>query len=153
MESLDKDTVIFKNKSLSDLLGVIYDNSTKKQRVIESLLESVKPLLANIADVSVMLPILKDVLDVSVKNDEQLIKVAAIIQRMIQPPSKSNFNNGNGEFSILSESEKTEIMLKVKDAGLKLDTDNQLKSLQDKVNKAKEIVKYENAQIMEGIIN
>jgi len=151
MESLDKDTVIFKNKSLSDLLGVIYDNSTKKQKVIESLLESVKPLLANIADVSVMLPILKEVLDVSVKNDEQLIKVAAIIQRLIQPQAKSNFNTPNNEFIILSDTEKADILKKSKESSFKLDTDNQLKNLQEKITKAKEIVQHENAKIMEGI--
>jgi len=153
MESLDKDSKIFKNKSLSDVMSTIYDNSTKKQKIIESLLESVKSTLSNITDISVILPIIKDVLDVSVKNDEQMIKLAAIIQRLIQP-SKITGGINSDPFEILSESEKTAILNRAKELGSigsNQEIDAKLNKLQADINKSKEIVETQNKMLIDNI--
>ena len=75
------DKEIFDGKSFSDLLKEIHSNSKKKDKQINSLIAQLQPLVKNITDATILVPLIKDYLDVGVKNDEQLIKMAGIIQR------------------------------------------------------------------------
>ncbi|HMS90716.1 MAG TPA: hypothetical protein PKC87_00635 [Candidatus Absconditabacterales bacterium] len=83
------ETVIFGKKTVSDLFKEIYDNSRNKEKQINALIGELKPLIENIGDAQLVVPMIKEYLDVGVKNDEHLIKLAAIIQRMD--------GNGKGE--------------------------------------------------------
>ena len=67
--SINKDELIFDNKSLSDLFSDIYKNSKNKQKKIDDLLDMVKNLVTGISEAAIVLPILKEVLEVGVKND------------------------------------------------------------------------------------
>lgn len=78
--SLDKK--IFKDKTLSDLFGEIYDNSRKKDRQIGALVGELQGLIEGIDDATLVVPMIKEYLEIGVKNDEHLIKMAAIIQRL-----------------------------------------------------------------------
>ena len=78
--SLDKK--IFKDKTLSDLFGEIYDNSRTKDRQISALVAELKTLIEGIDDATLVVPMIKEYLEIGVKNDEHLIKMAAIIQRL-----------------------------------------------------------------------
>ena len=53
-----------------------------------------------------IIPMLKEYLEINVKNDDQLVKVAAIVQRMIASESKGGADE---EFS-LSDAEKEQLM-------------------------------------------
>lgn len=67
-----------------------------------------KDLLKFVTDTAsavALVPILKDYLEVSVKNDEQLIKVAAIVQKLASAEAKGS----DSEFG-LSELEKEQLM-------------------------------------------
>ena len=77
------DTEIFGSKKFSDLLKDIYDNQKKKDRQINLLIADLKPLITNIGDAALLVPVIKDYMEVSVKNDEHLVKLAAVIQRMV----------------------------------------------------------------------
>lgn len=78
-----KDDKIFDNVSLSDLLSDIYKNSTVKKSKIDVIMDSFLPLIKQSKDVAYVGSVVKDLLDVSVKNDEQLVKIATIAQRLI----------------------------------------------------------------------
>lgn len=76
------ETVIFGKKTVSDVLKEVYDNSKRKDLQINALIGELKPLVESIGDASVVVPMIKEYLDVGVKNDEHLIKMLAIVQRM-----------------------------------------------------------------------
>jgi len=99
------DFELFQGTSFSDLMKDVYHNSKKKSRQIDSLIQDLKPFIKNIGDATIIAPLLKDYLEVSVKNDEQLIKVAAIVQKLASAEAKGSDN----EFG-LSELEKEQLM-------------------------------------------
>lgn len=76
------ETVIFGNKTVSDVLKEIYDNSKNKSKQVNSLIGELKPLVENIGDATLVVPMIKEYLEVGVKNDEHLIKMVALVQRL-----------------------------------------------------------------------
>ena len=104
------DSEIFGNKKFSDLLKDIYDNQKKKDRQINLLIADLKPLIQNISDAAILVPVIKDYMEVSVKNDEHLVKMAAVIQRMV-----SNKNEEGSSF--LTDEEKESLLNQIKDIG------------------------------------
>ena len=76
------DTTIFGKKTVSDVLKEIYDNSRSKDKQINALIGELKPLVENIGDATLVVPMIKEYLEVGVKNDEHLIKMVALVQRL-----------------------------------------------------------------------
>ena len=97
MGSLDE--VIFGKKKFSDILEEIYNNQKKKQKQIDSLIQELKPLVQDVGDATLIVPLLATYLDMGVKNDDQLIKMATIVQRIFN----NNTSSDGGEFVISSE--------------------------------------------------
>jgi ferritin len=102
MNNLDSD--IFGGKKLKDLFQEIYNNQKKKEKQISSLIEELKPMVESIGDATLIVPLLKEYLEIGVKNDEQLIKMATIIQRCLTSNTSSE-----GEL-IISEEEKAQLL-------------------------------------------
>jgi hypothetical protein len=96
---MDFDQKIFGNKSFSDLLKNIYDNSREKEKQIKDLISGLKPFVADTQSALMVVPLIKEYLDVSVKNDDSLIKMAGIVQRAMAN------SGGNGDGDFLSEAE------------------------------------------------
>ena len=109
MGQLDKN--IFGSKKFSDILEEIYNNQKKKEEQISTLISELKPLIQDIGDATLVVPLLKEYLEISVKNDEQLIKMATIIQRAVQ-----NEGNDDGNFG-MTEEEKQQLLNEVKKYG------------------------------------
>lgn len=84
------DKVIFGKKTFSDLLEEIHENSTTTRGQVKALISELKPLIESIGDATLIVPMIKEYLEISVKNDEQLIKMAAIVQRMENASSKGD---------------------------------------------------------------
>tara|TARA_S200002703_G_scaffold142512_2_gene134963 strand:+ start:37 stop:417 length:381 start_codon:yes stop_codon:yes gene_type:complete len=107
--SLDKE--IFSGKTLSDLFGEIYDNSKETKGQVKALIGELKPLIENIGDATLIVPMIKEYMEIGVKNDEHLIKLATVIQRIETAAAKGD---GSGEFDfsdlqdLLEESEALE---------------------------------------------
>jgi hypothetical protein len=91
---------LFDGTSFSDLMRDVYHNSKKKSRQIDSLIQELRPMIKNVGDATVMVPLIKDYLEVSVKNDDALVKLAAIVQRIVS--ASSNADDGN-EFGMTDE--------------------------------------------------
>jgi hypothetical protein len=96
------DQILFDGKSSSDVFKEIYTNSKKKDKQINALIAELKPLIQHIGDAPVVVPLIKEYLEVSVKNDEHLIKMMAVIQRL----SNSTTNGGN---SLLTDEEMKQL--------------------------------------------
>lgn len=95
--------MIFGNKKFSDILSEIYDNQTEKKKQITGLISELKPLISDIGDATLIVPLIKEYLEIGVRNDEQLIKMATIVQRVV--------NNSNSEDSSgITEAEKEELL-------------------------------------------
>ena len=76
------DVTVFDGMSLSDLFKKIHKNNKDIDKQIGEFIETMKPMATSNAGSAVMLmPTVKDLIDVNVKNNEQLIKMAAIAQR------------------------------------------------------------------------
>jgi hypothetical protein len=76
------DVTIFGNTSLSDLFKQIHRNNKDVDKQINELIDTLKPIATSNAGSAVMLmPTVKDLIDVNVKNNDQLIKMAGIAQR------------------------------------------------------------------------
>jgi hypothetical protein len=103
MSSLDSD--IFGDKKLKDIFQEIYTNQKKKEKQISALIEELKPLIDDIGDATLVVPLIKEYLEIGVKNDEQLIKMATIIQRCL-----SNNNSSGGDSYIISDEEKAQLL-------------------------------------------
>lgn len=105
---MDLNTVIFKKKTFSSLLEDIYKNSKEKDEKIKVLIEQVKEMIKTPADAVMVVPVLKDYLDMSIKNDDSLIKMAGIVQKAINATSA-----GEGA-DYLTEKEKQELFDEIK---------------------------------------
>jgi hypothetical protein len=102
MDSLESN--IFGDKKLKDLFQEIYTNQKKKERQISALIEELKPMVESIGDATLIVPLLKEYLEIGVKNDEQLIKMATIIQRCL------NTNSSAESGLIISDAEKAQLL-------------------------------------------
>lgn len=99
---------IFKGKDFSSLLEDIYVNRNKKDEQIKILIEDIRPLVKSMSDATILVPLLKDYIEVGVKNDEQLVKMAAIVQRALARTTAGS-TGLESEF-ILSDEEKEDLM-------------------------------------------
>jgi len=105
---MDFDIEIFKGKSFSDLMKDIYSNSSKKDRQINMLIGELRPLIKNVGDATVIVPLIKEYLEVGVKNDEHLVKLAAVVQRLVSTSNRVQAETGQSW--MLSEEEKKQLM-------------------------------------------
>ena len=101
MDSLNQ--IIFDDKSFSDLLKEIHKNQSKKSKQLASLIAELRPLITNLGDATVVVPLIKEYMEISVKNDDQLIKMAAIVQRL------STGASSTGEGGLLTEEEMEQL--------------------------------------------
>ena len=105
---MEFDIEIFKGKSFSDLMKDIYSNSSKKDRQINMLIGELRPLIQNVGDATVIVPLIKEYLEVGVKNDDHLVKLAAIVQRLVSTNNRVQSDTGNSW--MLSDEEKKQLM-------------------------------------------
>jgi hypothetical protein len=96
---------VFKGKNFSDLLSDIYTNAKKKELQINSLIKDLQPMIRNIGDATVIVPLIAEYMDISVKNDDHLIKMAAIVQRAM---ARTASDTANGV--LLTDEEKRQLL-------------------------------------------
>lgn len=114
-DRMDLKQEIFAGKTYDKLLQEIHENSVINKAVITELIDQVKPMIKNAVDANMMIPVIKDCMDINIRNDEQLIKVASIVQRIMSAEVKGILGSGNN-ISGLSEDEKVELLKNFKDS-------------------------------------
>jgi len=130
---------LFPGKNLSGLFEDIYKNQQNKKQRISELIAEMKKVIRHAGDMAVIGPIIKDLIDTSVRNDESLIKMAAIAQRIIGAQHKAE-----GDSGFLSDEEKEQLLKQLDETiaevsdehDIKVDElTNEIEELKQKVNK------------------
>ena len=112
---MEKDFKIFEDKNFSDLSKEIYENSKLKKTQIDLLIQEVHSYIQGIEDIAIVGPVLKELFDVAVKNDDNLLKLATVIQRIM-----SKHQIDDSDVGLLSDEEKEELMNSLEDAASEL---------------------------------
>jgi len=112
---MEKDFKIFDNKNFSDLSKEIYENSKLKKIQIDLLIQEVHGYIQGIEDIAIVGPVLKELFDVAVKNDDNLLKLATVIQRIMNKRA-----DDDSDISLLSDAEKEELMNTLEDTAVEL---------------------------------
>ena len=110
------DYEIFDGKSLSDLFKDIYENTKTNKTQLEVLMKEVVSFIKDGDTAVQIIPMLKEYLEINVKNDDQLVKVAAIVQRIIAAENKGSSEDEFG----LSDKEKEQLMGAIHEAAADL---------------------------------
>lgn len=110
------DFELYKGKTFASLCKDIVTNAEEKKTQLDVLITDLREMIKTINDAVTIVPLLKEYFDVSVRNDEQLIKLAAIIQRMIAGKA-SDGENGS---AILTEDERKQLMTVVEETAKKM---------------------------------
>ena len=110
------DYEIFEGKSLSGLFKDIYENTKTNKTQLEVLMKEVVGFIKDGDTAVQIIPMLKEYLEINVMNDDQLVKVAAIVQRIIAAESKG----GSEEEFGLSDAEKEQLMGAIEEAATDL---------------------------------
>jgi hypothetical protein len=100
------DYEIFEGKSLSSLFKDIYDNTTYNRKQLDVLTRELVKFIKDGDTAVQMVPMIKEYLEINVKNDDQLVKMAGIVQRLISAEGKAGSEDEYG----LSEEEKTQLL-------------------------------------------
>ena len=106
------DFEVFDGKSLSDLFKDIYDNTQTNKKQLEVLMQEVVGFIKDGDTAVQIIPMLKEYLEINVKNDDQLVKMAAVVQRIISSEQRGSVGDEFG----LSDSEKEQLMGALEDA-------------------------------------
>ena len=62
------DSIIFGDKKFSDILEEIYNNQKKKSEQVTALISELKPLVNEIGDATLIVPLIKEYMEIGVKN-------------------------------------------------------------------------------------
>ncbi len=109
-----KDYEIFDGKKLCDVFQDIYENSSTKKSQIMKLINELRTLIKTLSDATIIVPLIAQYLEISVRNDEHLIKLAEIVQRLIKADNVGGSGVGSIE-DLLSEDDKQKLLEKAVD--------------------------------------
>ena len=129
---MSTDYELFKGKSLSSLFEDIYNNSKHNKHQLEVLVKEVTSFIKD-GDMAVQLiPMIKEYLEINVKNDEMLVKMASIVQKIVAAESKGSSENEFG----LSDSEKEQLLKGIDDVVVDLQkrSDEVTTEIKSKIN-------------------
>ena len=102
---------IFEGKTLSDVFKDIYDNSSQTRTQLSHLIKELKPFLKSINDAAILIPVIKEILEIGVKNDEMKVKLATEVVKLVrQDKAKSD-----EPLVLLSDEEKDQLTQEVED--------------------------------------
>ena len=107
---------IYDGQTFDKLLKQIHENSNEKSSQLANLIRKLTEFIKSPDDAALLVPLVAQYLEVGVKNDEQLIKLAGIIQRFVKTTSTTVEDNSYG----LTDEERAEILANAKDTTAKV---------------------------------
>ena len=122
--------ILFDDKSFSDLLKEIHGNQRKKAKQLAQLIAELRPLVQSLGDATVVVPLIKEYMEISVKNDDALLKMAAVVQRL----STGVVSTGDG--GLLTEEEMAQLQDLTEEIAKTVEEPKQLEAPQDDNNKS-----------------
>ena len=118
---MDTNFEIYDGKSFKDLVKDIVQNSQVKRDQMDIIISELRDKISTVNDIPIVAPIIKDYMEASIKNDEQLVKLAGVIQRL----NSATQSGATDQFS-LSEEERNQLLKEIDD--VKKETDSPLPS-------------------------
>ena len=106
------DYEIFDGKSLSSLFKDIYENTEFNRKQLEVLTKELVQFIKDGDTAIQIVPMIKEYLEINVKNDDQLVKMAGIVQRLISAESRGGAEDEYG----LSDKEKQQLLSGIEDS-------------------------------------
>jgi len=103
------DNKIFDGKSFEDLTKDIYENQQNKKLQLDLLIQEIHGMIQTMDDAVLVTPLIKELFEVAIKNDEHLVKLASVWQRILSK------NNTQEDGMLLSESEKEDLIAALQD--------------------------------------
>jgi hypothetical protein len=138
---MENDVEIFEGKTFSSLVRDIYNNSSHKKDQINQIIKDLHSMIKDVGGATVVAPMIKDYLDVSVKNDDQLVKLSSVLQRVI---NGSGSNSDTPNDFILSESEKEQLYKSVQNEVTEIEKSE--KQIKDELNKITDSISKDGSQ-------
>lgn len=132
---MEYDDEIFSGKKFSDITKDLYTINQDKRDQIKILIDDLRSLIKTTDNAIMLAPLIKDYLDVSVRNDDILNKLVATIQRHISLSAKKDISD-DGE--LLSDSDWDELRRNVEDV---IDDDNKVTNIKKQIDKQNEEAK------------
>ena len=105
---MSTDFELFPGKNLSGLFEDIYNNQINKKKHISEVIYEMRKMIGHKGDMGIIGPIIKDLIDTSVRNDDQLVKLATIAQRIIASNQKSE-----GDTGYLTDAEREQLLAEI----------------------------------------
>lgn len=105
---MSMDTVIFEGKTLADMFSDVYKNTNTKREQINQFVASMVKLIRTPEDAAVLGPVIQSFLEVNVKNDEHIVRLVQIAQRLVLVSTK------NVDTGLLTEEEKNQLLNNIK---------------------------------------
>tara|TARA_R110001592_G_scaffold98132_1_gene280481 strand:+ start:4280 stop:4717 length:438 start_codon:yes stop_codon:yes gene_type:complete len=141
---MDRNDEIFKGTSFADLMHDVYHNSKKKDRQINQLISQLQPLIKNASDATIIVPLIKEYLDVAVKNDDHLVKLTAIVQRYI-----STTQTITGTDSLLSDEEKQQL-INIAQSALTHELEDEIEKIEEEDREIKQKIEIAKAKLKDS---
>jgi hypothetical protein len=95
--------LVFGKKKFADLLEEIYTNQKRREAQVTALISELKPMVTDIGDATLIVPLIKEYMEIGVKNDDALIKMATLVQRALNSTTE---DGGLG----ISDEEKSQLL-------------------------------------------
>ena len=131
---MSTDFELFPGKNLSGLFEDIYNNQINKKKHISEVIHELRKMVRHAGDMAVIGPIIKDLIDTSVRNDDQLVKLATIAQRIIASNQKSE-----GDSGFLTEAEREQLLAEIEQVQDEVermdDIQNEIEEVKQKLEK------------------
>jgi CRISPR/Cas system-associated endoribonuclease Cas2 len=110
---MDSDFEIFEGKSFKSLCKDIVENQEGRKEQIELLITELRPLIKTVNDAMVVVPLIKQYMDAANQNDDHIVRLAAIIQKLITSRNETAANNGT-DMGYISEADKEQLFKEVR---------------------------------------
>lgn len=115
MAYMNLDFEVYDGKTFRDLCKDVVQRSESKKDQLDTLITEVRGLIKNVNDAQSFLPRIKEFLDVGIKNDEQIVKLVAVVQRL----QSTQIEATGGDTLGLTEAEKEQLMKTVAKTDIK----------------------------------
>lgn len=111
---MDLEFELYKGKSFKDLCKDIYTNQEQRKAQLDVLITELRSMIKNFNDALMVVPMIKGYLDTANSNDDHLIKLASIVQKIMTASAAAE---ANGTGLGLSEAEKKELLAEIDQIG------------------------------------
>lgn len=92
---MNLDFELYDGKKYSDLVQDVVKNHKSKQSQIKTLINQLTEMVDDAGTAVIMVPLIKEYLEIDVKNDDALVKLASILQK----GGQTNGDNSQGGLS------------------------------------------------------